>query len=159
MGVPIFDSTNGETMEAPGDASIAELRIRDGKRESVFNSYVRPLPSRRNLMVITDALVTRLIFDGKRARGVEVLIDGRRRQFLGHCETLLSHEAMNTPKVLMQSGIGPEDGLKWYSGCPTSAGASAAITRITSPLAAHGPIESQKQLVVALTRLKGLHHP
>lgn len=112
MGVPIFDSTNGEMMEAPGDASIAELRIRDGKRESVFNSCVRPLPSRPNLIMITDALVTRLIFDGKRARGVEVLIDGRRRQFLGHCETLLSPGAMNTPKVLMQSGIGPEDELK-----------------------------------------------
>ncbi|MBP2511268.1 choline dehydrogenase-like flavoprotein [Agrobacterium tumefaciens] len=61
VGVPIFDSTNGEMMEAPGGASITELRIRDGKRESVFGSYVRPLLSRPNLTVITDAPVTRLI--------------------------------------------------------------------------------------------------
>jgi choline dehydrogenase len=111
VGVPIFDSTNGEMMEAPGGASIAELRIRDSKRESVFGSYVRPLLSRPNLTVITDALVTRLILDGKRVRGVEAVIDGQPRQFLAYCETVLSLGAINTPKVLMQSGIGPEDEL------------------------------------------------
>ncbi|CAN7602746.1 GMC family oxidoreductase [Rhizobium sp. LjRoot98] len=109
MGVPIFDSTNGEMMEAPGGASIAELRIRDGKRESVFDSYVRPLLSRSNLTVITDALVTRLILDGTRVRGVEAVIDGQPRRFMAYCETVLSLGAINTPKVLMQSGIGPEN--------------------------------------------------
>nr|WP_210270938.1 GMC family oxidoreductase [Rhizobium rhizolycopersici] len=112
MGVPIFDSTNGEMMEAPGGASIAELRIRDGKRESVFDSYVRPLLPRPNLTVMTDALVTRLILDGTRVRGVEAVIDGQRRRFMAHCETVLSLGAINTPKVLMQSGIGPEDELQ-----------------------------------------------
>ena len=112
MGIPVFDSTNGEMMEASGGASIAELRIRDGKRETVFESYVRPLLPRPNLTVITDVLVTRLIFDGNRVRGVEALIDGQRRQFMAHCETVLSLGAINTPKVLMQSGIGPEDELQ-----------------------------------------------
>ncbi|XRS45404.1 GMC family oxidoreductase (plasmid) [Ensifer sp. R-19] len=112
MGVPVFDSTNGEMMEAPGGASIAELRIRDGKRETVFESYVRPLLSRPNLTVITEALVTRLVFDGQRVRGVEALVDGRPRKFMAHCETVLSLGAINTPKVLMQSGIGPEDELQ-----------------------------------------------
>ena len=112
MGIPVFDSTNGEMMEAAGGGSIAELRIRDGKRETVFASYVDPLLSLPNLTVITEALVTRLIFDGKRVRGVEALIDGRRRQFMAHCETVLSLGAINTPKVLMQSGIGPEDELQ-----------------------------------------------
>lgn len=78
----------------------------------MFESYVDPLLSRPNLMVITEALVTRLIFDGKRVRGVEALIDGRRRQFMAHCETVLSLGAINTPKVLMQSGIGPENELQ-----------------------------------------------
>ncbi|QSY98402.1 GMC family oxidoreductase (plasmid) [Rhizobium bangladeshense] len=112
LGVPVFGSTNGEMMEVPGGASIAELRIRDGKRESVFHSYVRPLLSRRNLTVLTDALVTRLIFDGKRVKGVEALVEGRQRQFMAHCETVLSLGAINTPKVLMQSGIGPEKDLQ-----------------------------------------------
>ena len=112
IGIPLYNTTNGEMMEASGGASIAELRIREGKRETVFESYVDPLLSRPNLMVITEALVTRLIFDGKRVRGVEALIDGRRRQFMAHCETVLSLGAINTPKVLMQSGIGPENELQ-----------------------------------------------
>ncbi len=114
IGVPVFASTNGEMMEAAGGASIAELRIRDGKRESVFGSYVRPLLSRPNLTVMTDALVTRLILDGKRVRGVEVLIDGRQHRFMAYCETVLSLGAINTPKVLMQSGIGPEEELQFH---------------------------------------------
>ncbi|MBB3148445.1 choline dehydrogenase [Phyllobacterium trifolii] len=112
IGIPVYDSPNGEMMEGPGGASLAELRIRDGKRESVFGSYVRPLLSQPNLTVLTDALVTRLIFNGKRATGVEVLVDGQRRQFTARCETVLSLGAINTPKVLMQSGVGPEDELK-----------------------------------------------
>jgi choline dehydrogenase len=112
IGVPVFDSTNGEMMEAEGGASIAELRIRDGKRESVFGSYVRPMQPRPNLTVMTEAVVTRLIYDGKRVRGVEALIDGQRRRLMAHCETVLSLGAINTPKVLMQSGIGPEDELR-----------------------------------------------
>ncbi|MGV1872573.1 GMC family oxidoreductase [Agrobacterium rosae] len=112
IGIPVYDSPNGEMMEGPGGASIAELRIRDGKRESVFESYVRRLLSRPNLTVLTDALVTRLIFDGKHVTGVEVLVDGERRQFTARCETVLSLGAINTPKVLMQSGIGPEDELQ-----------------------------------------------
>ncbi|WP_075289339.1 GMC family oxidoreductase [Pararhizobium arenae] len=112
VGVPIFGSTNGEMMEVSGGASIAELRIRDGKRETVFDSYVRPMLSRPNLTVMTGALVTRVIFDGKRVTGVEALVDGRHCQFMAHCETVLSLGAINTPKILMQSGIGPEEELQ-----------------------------------------------
>ncbi|MGZ2375154.1 choline dehydrogenase [Sinorhizobium medicae] len=112
IGIPVFDTPNGELMESGGGASIAELRIRDGKRESVFGSYVRPLMSRPNLTVLTDALVTRIIFDGIRATGVDVLVNGQRCAFTARCETVLSLGAINTPKVLMQSGIGPRDELK-----------------------------------------------
>jgi choline dehydrogenase len=112
MGIPVFDSANGEMMEGAGGASIAELRIRGGKRESVFRSYAYPAMARSNLTVLTDALVTRLLFDGRRVTGVEVLIKGTRRQFRARCETVLSLGAVHTPKVLMQSGIGPSDELK-----------------------------------------------
>ena len=111
LGIPVFDSSNGAMMEGAGGAAIADLRIRDGKRESVFQSYVAPLAAKRNLTIITGALVTRLLFDGKRVIGVEVLLDGKRRQFKAHFETILSLGAVNTPKVLMQSGIGPQDEL------------------------------------------------
>ncbi|MBM6593579.1 GMC family oxidoreductase [Microvirga pudoricolor] len=112
IGIPVFDTPNGEMMESPGGASIAELRIRDGKRESMFGSYVRPLLSQPNLTVLTGALVTRLTFDGKRVTGVEVLIDGRQFRLISRCETVLSLGAIHTPKVLMQSGIGPEQELR-----------------------------------------------
>lgn len=111
LGIPVFDSPNGAMMEGEGGAAIAELRIRDGKRESVFRSYVTPLSGRRNLTIVTGALVSRLLFDGKRVVGVEVLIDGERRRFTAHYETILSLGAIQTPKVLMQSGIGPQEEL------------------------------------------------
>lgn len=111
LGIPVFDSANGAMMEGDGGAAIAELRIRDGKRQSVYQSYVAPLVSRRNLTIITGAQVSRLLFDGKRVVGVEVLLNGERRRFRAQFETILSLGAINTPKVLMQSGIGPEDEL------------------------------------------------
>jgi choline dehydrogenase len=112
MGVPVFDSANGEMMESAGGASIAELRIRGGKRESVFRSYTRPAMAKSNLSVMTDALVTRLLFAGKTVIGVEAIVNGARRRFRARCETVLSLGAVHTPKVLMQSGIGPRDELK-----------------------------------------------
>jgi len=112
IGIPVFDSANGEMMESVGGASIAELRIRDGKRESVFRSYAHRMMVQPNLTVLTNALVTRLLFDGKRVTGVEALLDGERRQFRARCETVLSLGAVHTPKVLLQSGIGPEEDLQ-----------------------------------------------
>lgn len=114
LGIPVFDSPNGAMMESDGGAAIAELRIRDGKRQSVFQSYVAPLSTRRNLTILTGALVSRLLFEGSRVIGVEVLIDGQPRQFKAQFETILSLGAVNTPKVLMQSGIGPEDELSLH---------------------------------------------
>jgi choline dehydrogenase len=61
---------------------------------------------RPNLTVLTGALVTRVLFDGKRATGVEFAYDGAIRRAGARHETVLSLGAINTPKVLMQSGIG-----------------------------------------------------
>lgn len=112
IGIPVYDTPNGEMMESAGGASIAELRIRDGKRETVFDSYVRPLMSQPNLTVLTGALITRLIFEGRRVIGVETVLGGKRRQFMARYETVLSLGAIHTPKVLMQSGVGPEEDLR-----------------------------------------------
>ncbi|MBS0644830.1 MAG: GMC family oxidoreductase N-terminal domain-containing protein [Proteobacteria bacterium] len=111
-GIPVFDSPNGAMMEGNGGAAIAELRVRDGKRQSVFASYVRPRMGQSNLTVLTDALVTRVLLDRSRAIGVEVLHKGERLHLRARCETVLSLGAVHTPKVLMQSGIGPEQDLR-----------------------------------------------
>lgn len=112
LGLPRFDSPNGEMMEGPGGVAPADLRIRDGKRESVYRSYVHPLLGQPNLTVLTHALVSRVIFEGTRVSGVEVIIDGTPHRFASRCETVLSLGAVNTPKVLMQSGLGPRNELR-----------------------------------------------
>lgn len=112
LGVPTFDSPNGAMMEGDGGAAINDLRIRDGKRLSVFRAYTYPRMAQPNLTVLTDALVAGLTFEGRRVTGVDVILDGRRQWFGCNREVILSLGAVNTPKVLMQSGIGPERELQ-----------------------------------------------
>ena len=114
LGLPIYENQNGRMMEEDGGASIADMRIRDGKRQSVFRSYVFPYMDRPNLTVLPHALVTRLTFEGKRATGVEIFRGGRTHRIRAGLEVIMSLGAMNTPKVLMQSGIGDETELRRF---------------------------------------------
>lgn len=112
LGIPSYDSANGEMMEGPGGVAITDLRIKDGKRESIYDSYIKPRLHHPNLTVLTGALVSRVLLSGTRAIGVEVVIKGERQCFNASAEVILSLGAVNTPKVLMQSGIGPENELR-----------------------------------------------
>jgi choline dehydrogenase len=112
IGMPTFDSNNGRLMEGEGGASILDLRVHDGKRLSVFRTYVFPYMDRPNLTVLTHALVTRLTFEGKRATGVEIAFNGKIERIAAGLEVVLSLGAMHTPKVLMLSGIGDEAELQ-----------------------------------------------
>jgi choline dehydrogenase len=108
IGIPTFESNNGRMMEADGGASILDLRVRDGKRQSVFRSYTFPYMDRPNLTVLTHALVSRVTFQGKRATGVECIYNGNTHRISAGHEVVLSLGAIHTPKVLMQSGIGDQ---------------------------------------------------
>jgi choline dehydrogenase len=112
VGIPTFESQNGRMMEGEGGATILELRVRDGKRQSAFRSYVFPYMDRKNLTVLSNALVTRVTFEGKRATGVEIAYGGDMHRIGAACEVVLSLGAIHTPKVLMQSGVGDEAELK-----------------------------------------------
>jgi choline dehydrogenase len=114
IGIPSFESNNGRMMEADGGASILDLRVRDGKRQSVFRSYTFPYMDRPNLTVLTHALVTRITFEGKRATGVEYLYNGKIYRISAGHEVVLSLGAIHTPKVLMQSGIGDQADLRRF---------------------------------------------
>jgi choline dehydrogenase-like flavoprotein len=106
IGIPTFEHHNGRMMEGDGGAAIFDLRVRDGQRLSVFRSYTYPRMAQSNLTVLTNALVTRLTFDGKRATGIEFGYEGKIHRISVRCEVVLSLGAMHTPKVLMLSGIG-----------------------------------------------------
>jgi choline dehydrogenase len=114
VGIPTFESHNGRMMEGDGGAALVDLRVRAGKRQSVFRSYTFPLMDRPNLTVLTHALVTRLTFAGTRATGVEVAYDGQIHRVGAGLEVVLALGAIQTPKVLMQSGIGDQAELhRW----------------------------------------------
>jgi choline dehydrogenase len=108
VGIPTFENQNGRMMEGAGGSSILDVRLRDGKRQSVFRSYTFPYMDRPNLTVLTHALVTRITFAGKRATGVECIYNGKTHRISAGREVVLSLGAIHTPKVLMQSGIGDE---------------------------------------------------
>jgi choline dehydrogenase len=105
-GIPSFDSPNGTMMEGVGGASISDMRVRDGIRQSVFRSYTYPYMDRPNLTVLTDALVSRVTLDDRRATGVEFVWDGATHRIGAGAEVVLCLGAIQTPKVLMLSGIG-----------------------------------------------------
>ena len=106
VGIPTFENPNGRMMEGKGGASICDMLVRDGKRQSVFRSYIFPYMDRPNVTVLTGALVTRITFKGNRAAGVEIFYQGKTHRIVAGLEVVLSLGAIQTPKVLMQSGIG-----------------------------------------------------
>ncbi|MEP0392654.1 MAG: GMC family oxidoreductase N-terminal domain-containing protein [Erythrobacter sp.] len=81
-------------------------------RSSGVSSYLRPARRRSNLEIQTGALVSRLIVDGFRAVGVEYLHRGELKQARARQESILSAGAIESPAILMRSGIGPADHLK-----------------------------------------------
>src|SRR4030088_835755 len=112
VGIPTFQSQNGLMMEGKGGASIMDVRVRDGMRQSVFRSYVFPYMDRPNLTVLCHALVTRLVMSGKQASGVEIVHDGKVRRIAAGVEVVLSLGAIHTPKGLILSGIGDQAHLR-----------------------------------------------
>jgi len=115
IGVPTFDSPNGAMMESQGGAAISDTLIRNGRRNSLYRAYVHPWLDRPNLTVLTGATVRRVTFDGRRASGVEVLHDGEVKRIGARIEVVLSLGAIQTPKVLMHSGIGDREELDRFS--------------------------------------------
>ncbi|WP_088343042.1 MULTISPECIES: GMC family oxidoreductase [Rhodomicrobium] len=112
LGLPAFESPNGAMMEGRGGAAISDLIIRDGRRSSIFRSYVQPRLGQPNLTVLTHAVVSKLLFSGRSVIGVDVVRGMERFRYMAGSEVVLSLGAINTPKLLMQSGIGPQDELQ-----------------------------------------------
>nr|WP_231999823.1 GMC family oxidoreductase N-terminal domain-containing protein [Mycobacterium sp. 1245852.3] len=114
MGLPTFETPNGKMMEGDGGAAIVDLTVVNGRRQSMFRSYVYPILDRPNLTILTHAVVTRLSAEGNRVTGVEISRDGRLQHVAARGEVVLSLGAINSPKVLMQSGIGDASELRAF---------------------------------------------
>ncbi|BBK39201.1 choline dehydrogenase [Allostella sp. ATCC 35155] len=106
LGVPTFDSSNGAMMEHPGGAALTDMLVRNGKRHSLYRAYVHPIRDRPNLTILTGAVVRRIVFEGRRAAGVELVLQGRTTLIGARSEIVLSLGAIQTPKILMHSGVG-----------------------------------------------------
>jgi len=95
---------NGETQEGVGEYQVTH---RNGERFSAAKAYLTPHLARPNLQVITGAHATRVLFEERRAVGVEYRQGGQMRQVRCAREVLLSAGALLSPQLLMLSGIGP----------------------------------------------------
>jgi choline dehydrogenase-like flavoprotein len=107
-GFPITDDFNGADQEGVG---YYQFTIREGKRCSASHGYLRPARSRPNLDVVCHAQATRILFEGRRAVGVEISRRGKTESLQADREVLLSAGAYNSPKLLMLSGVGAGDTL------------------------------------------------
>lgn len=106
-GFPANPDINGADREGFGPA---ESTIWRGRRWSAASAYLRPALRRPNLSVITDALVTRVVLEGRAATGVELVRQGRTER-INAAEVILSAGAFQSPHLLMLSGIGDADAL------------------------------------------------
>lgn len=90
------------------------MTVRDGARCSAAKAYLYPARKRANLEVIEHALATRILFEGKRAVGIEYERGGKRHVVRAVCEVILSGGPINSVQLLKLSGIGPADELKQH---------------------------------------------
>jgi choline dehydrogenase len=110
IGIPAFDDQNGVMMEGAGGVAIANLRIKDGRRRNLPADYLYSVLAKPNMTLLTGAEVTRLVMNGSKVTGVELVKDGAVQTVIAAKRVILCAGAINSPKILMLSGIGdPQD--------------------------------------------------
>ena len=108
-GIPNNPDINGSEQEG---ICYYQLTVKNGQRCSAAVAYLKPIKDRPNLTIETHALAAKVLFEGKRASGVEFTQNGIRRTALAKGDVILSGGAVNTPQLLELSGIGNPDVLK-----------------------------------------------
>jgi choline dehydrogenase len=101
--IPVNKDYNGDDQEG---ISYTQTTIYKGERMSAKIAYLSPIKSRKNLTIVTDSLVTRLLFEGKQCVGVEVKNKNKIIEYSAAKEVILCGGAINSPQVLELSGIG-----------------------------------------------------
>ncbi len=108
-GYPVTEDMNGQQQEGLG---VMDMTTYKGRRWSAAQAHLRPAQKRSNLTVLDRGLVSRVMFEGRRAVGVEFTRGGRSETARAAREVIVSGGAINSPQILMLSGIGNGDELK-----------------------------------------------
>ena len=108
-GYPHTSDMNGYQQEGFG---VMDMTIKQGKRWNTAQAYLRPVLDRSNLRAETGAMVQRILFEGDTAVGVEYVQNNKTVRVKAQREVILSGGAINSPQLLMLSGIGDETDLK-----------------------------------------------
>lgn len=109
VGLPVLDDINGPDMLGVG---YFNFTVKDGKRFSVVDGYLRPALGRPNLTVITRAETDRVLLTGTRCTGIQYRHEGQIKTAYADSEVVLSAGVIGSPRILLLSGIGPEKDLK-----------------------------------------------
>ncbi len=108
LGYPYVEDFNA----SPFGAGWHHVNMKDGKRGGVFTSYLQPALRRGNVTLKTGALAAKLVLDNNRCIGVEYIADGQRSIAYARSEVIVCAGAIESPKLLMLSGIGNPEYLK-----------------------------------------------
>jgi choline dehydrogenase len=132
IGVAYTRDFNGAQPEGAG---LWQVTVRDGRRVTSANAYLRPALARPNLTLLLRTQATRIVFTGTRASGIEYLRDGVRQSAQAHREVLLAAGAINSPQLLELSGVGDAQLLRGF-GLPVVAHLPAVGRGLQDHLAA-----------------------
>ena len=111
LGHPRNDDFNGAQQDGVG---YHQTTTRNGKRCSTAVGYLHPVRNRPNLRVVTGALAEQVLFDGRRATGVAFREHGQSRIVRAAREVILCGGAVNSPQLLLLSGVGPQEQLAQF---------------------------------------------
>jgi len=103
-GYPRNDDFNGAVQEGAG---YYQTTMRGGVRASTAAGYLKPARQRANLKIVSQALATRIVFNGRRATGLEYLVGNDKRCARANVEVIIASGAFNSPQLLQLSGVGP----------------------------------------------------
>ncbi|HCS81112.1 MAG TPA: choline dehydrogenase [Alteromonas macleodii] len=108
-GYDITSDYNGKQQEGFGPM---HMTVKDGVRSSASREYLDPVKSRKNLTIVTGALVTKVVLEDKVAKGVEYVVNGKTETAATSNEVILSAGSIGSPHILQLSGIGDRDILE-----------------------------------------------